>query len=354
VSAQTVVFTGPSLDPQLAGSLLSDAAVRPPIRRGELRTARAEGMRVAVIIDGLFAHTQAVSPREVVQVLRTGAVVIGAASMGAIRAAECAPAGMVGVGQIYAWYRARRLSDDDEVAVMTDPDDGYRAVTVSLVTIRAALTRLIGRDQLTQRQADRILAAASGLHFSERTWTAIAHAAGVTAAMVDRLAACPDPKHEDAVASLDYVDQHRDELLSRATPAPPGLTFPPDERYPGHDPWFGSTRAELEPALIRWMAGSGRIRRVLPPGRPIADMWSELDRSGELEAELMLHYAIQTGADRLPSRDDLIWARHRVAVAHGYRDWSALEQDLRDGALPGAVPMRWVEQAASRLAAARP
>jgi hypothetical protein len=354
VSGQTVVFTGPSLDPQLAGSLLPDAAIRPPIRRGELRAARIDGMRIAVIIDGLFAHTLAVSPREVVQVLRSGAVVIGAASLGAIRAAECAPVGMIGVGQIYSGYRARRLSDDDEVAVVTDPDDGYRAVTVSLVTIRAALTRLAGGGELSRRQADRVLAAASRVHFSERTWTAIVRAAGVNSAMVDRLAACPDPKREDAVASLYYVDHHRDELLSRTTPAPPGLTFPRDERYPGHDPLLGSTRAELEPALIKWMAGSGRMRRFLVPGKRTAEMWSELERSGELEAELMLHYAIQTCADRPPSRDDLLWARERVAVAHGYRDWSALEQDLWDGAHPAAVPVPWVEQAVSRLAAARP
>ena len=354
MSIHTVVFTGPSLDPQLAGLLLPDASVRPPIRRGELRAARVEGMRVALIIDGLFAHTLAVSPREVVQVLGSGAVVVGAASMGAIRAAECAPAGMIGVGQIYAGYRARRLSDDDEVAVVTDPDDGYRAMTVSLVTIRSALTRLMGRDELGRRQADRVLAAAMGLHFSERTWPAIARAAGVSSLTMDRLAACPDPKREDAVASLHYVDRHRDELLSRSTPALPGLTFPSDERYPGHDPFLGSSRAELEPALTRWMAGSGRMRRVLAPGKPIAEMWSELERSGELEAELMLHYAIQTCADRPPSGDDLIWAKRRVAVAHGYRDWSSLEQDLRDGALAGTVPLPWVERAVLGLAAARP
>ena len=54
-------------------------------------------------------------PSEVVAALRDGARVLGAASMGAIRAAECWPAGMQGVGAVYSLYRLGVISDDDEV-----------------------------------------------------------------------------------------------------------------------------------------------------------------------------------------------------------------------------------------------
>ena len=48
--------------------------------------------------------------------MAAGTQVFGAASMGALRAAELAPFGMIGVGAIFAAYRDGRLTGDDEVA----------------------------------------------------------------------------------------------------------------------------------------------------------------------------------------------------------------------------------------------
>src|SRR5688572_32760283 len=52
---------------------------------------------------------------------RSGVRVFGAASMGALRAAELQPFGMIGVGQVFQAYRRGHLTDDDEVAVAHGP-----------------------------------------------------------------------------------------------------------------------------------------------------------------------------------------------------------------------------------------
>jgi hypothetical protein len=73
--------------------------------------------------------------------LAAGIPVYGAASMGALRAAELAQFGMVGVGRIFEAYRDGVLEpfdepfeDDDEVAVLHGPPElGHRAMSEALV-----------------------------------------------------------------------------------------------------------------------------------------------------------------------------------------------------------------------------
>ena len=50
------------------------------------------------LIDGYFERVPSVSHKEILWAMSQGIVVIGAASMGALRAAELAPFGMLGVG----------------------------------------------------------------------------------------------------------------------------------------------------------------------------------------------------------------------------------------------------------------
>src|SRR4051794_35601061 len=111
-----VVFLGPTCPAEDVLSILPDAMVVPPVRRGDLYRYRILKHSLFVVIDGVFCTAPAVSPREVVDVLADGATVIGASSMGAIRAADCAPAGAIGIGEVYGLYRRRILSSEDEVA----------------------------------------------------------------------------------------------------------------------------------------------------------------------------------------------------------------------------------------------
>src|SRR4051794_9892251 len=95
-----IVYLGPSLPLRLAEEVLR-ADYRPPVKRSDL-PHRFDG--VVIIIDGEFGQSLAVSPNEILRLLDSGTRVIGAASMGALRAAELWPCGMEGYGWIFEAY----------------------------------------------------------------------------------------------------------------------------------------------------------------------------------------------------------------------------------------------------------
>ena len=93
----------------------------------------------------------AVWHKEILLALERGIEVWGAASMGALRAAELAPFGMRGVGAIYRAFARGALVADDEVAVAHLPAaQGYRAVSDALVNLRDGLAPRAGRRDATR------------------------------------------------------------------------------------------------------------------------------------------------------------------------------------------------------------
>nr|UXE46071.1 hypothetical protein Hi04_10k_c5591_00011 [uncultured bacterium] len=112
-----VVFLGPSLDLDAARKELA-ADYRPPAAQGDVLLALRSGARRIGIIDGRFNDVPSVWHKEILLALEEGALVFGAASMGALRAAELHRFGMIGVGRVFEWYRDGVLCDDDEVAVI--------------------------------------------------------------------------------------------------------------------------------------------------------------------------------------------------------------------------------------------
>ena len=92
----------------------------------------------------MFESVGAVWHKEILLALQDGIAVYGASSMGAIRAAELAPFGMVGVGAIYEAYCDGRYTDDDEVALLQGPATfGYPAMSEAMVNIRATVARAL-------------------------------------------------------------------------------------------------------------------------------------------------------------------------------------------------------------------
>lgn len=141
-----VVFAGPTL-PREPGpdwrELLDACDVRPPARRGDVLAALAHHPRAIVLLDGYYFTVPSVTHKELLYALDAGVRVIGAASLGALRAAELAPFGMEGVGAVFEGYQTGALEGDDEVALLHAPaEHGYRPITVALVEVRHALARL--------------------------------------------------------------------------------------------------------------------------------------------------------------------------------------------------------------------
>ncbi len=134
-----VVFLGPSLDRRAALAVLP-ADYRPPAARGDITRAVSDGAEVIGLIDGVFFQESSVGHREILAALSAGVRVVGASSMGALRAAELHTLGMEGVGEVFRMYRDGVLVSDDEVALAFNPES-LIALSEPLVNIRATLRR---------------------------------------------------------------------------------------------------------------------------------------------------------------------------------------------------------------------
>lgn len=393
-----IIFTGPSAPIQSVQRLMPSAEVLPPISRGVLYNLRESGAGIFLIIDGVFSHQLAVPPREIVDVIRDGALVLGASSMGALRAAECWPVGMRGVGLIYRLYRAGVLDSDDEVAVATNPEQGFAAVSVPLINVRLAISRAIKARLLDRNTGSEIIAVAQHLFFAERQWRRILNGfhSSHDKADLGRYLAGFDQKREDALKAISCLHKVM-ESGSDGKVGEPSLTkFARLVRYPGHDRCVGLDPALLGQKLAIWLLASGRYQKFIwalvasepefyaktcsAHERPAAirdalvtvlsricenietysaRIWDELDFLDQLDAEIMRWYAVQETAaialkaGLIPTPSCISRVREELAILHGLTDWKALLTELSAGRLFGAIPFEWVEDSCLSLASAR-
>lgn len=168
-----IVFAGPSLYGHVRDGRIASApslVCRGPACQGDITRAVADGATVIGLIDGLFEQVAAPWHKEILLALSQGVAVYGAASMGALRAAECAAFGMIGVGEIYAGYASGELVDDDAVAQVHAPAElDYQPLTEALVNIEATLAASRGTGAIGAGEHDELLHVARRLHFKDRT-----------------------------------------------------------------------------------------------------------------------------------------------------------------------------------------
>jgi len=210
-----VVFTGPTLGPSAAAAALPDAEVLPPAACGDVYRALATRPDVIVIIDGVFDQRQSVWHKEILWALRNGTRVFGAASLGALRAVELEPFGMVGVGRVFNWFKTGQIDRDDEVAVAHDTvETGYRARSEALVNVRVTLERAVRDRAISAAAADGMLLAGQRLYYPDRSFEAIIEGSrqcGVPEADLQGLQKFLnegkriDQKRADALAALECV-----------------------------------------------------------------------------------------------------------------------------------------------------
>jgi hypothetical protein len=171
------VFLGPSLPLDAARGAL-DVTYLPPAKRGDIMAALdAHSPRAIGLIDGYFEQAPSVWHKEILYALDRGVPVFGAASIGALRAAELAQFGMTGVGRIYQAYVAGRFDpfddpfeDDGEVAVAHGPAELGWTGTVALVDVRATLAAARDADAVDDDGMRAALAVAKGVFYKDRSW----------------------------------------------------------------------------------------------------------------------------------------------------------------------------------------
>jgi hypothetical protein len=218
-----VVFLGPSLDRAEAAARL-DAEFLPPIKRGDIDALLARAQRpVAIgIVDGAFLQSPSISPKEVLRAIDQGITVFGSSSMGALRAAECAPYGMIGIGRIFEAYHSERIDADDEVAMVFDSAT-HRPLSEPLINLRFAIEAAVAAGAATASIADRFLTIAKKLYFPDRKAGLVLRmlSGEVDPAACERLKqflanGAPDAKREDALQLLAAMRAHLAGLGQRA------------------------------------------------------------------------------------------------------------------------------------------
>lgn len=164
-----VIFAGPTIH-GIDRTEIAGFDVRAPAGCGDILVAVAGGARAIGLIDGVFEHVPAVWHKEILHALASGVVVVGAASMGALRAVECAAFGMIGIGSIFEAYRRGDRVADGDVAVVHGPAElDYCPLTEALVNVEATLARVRGRDLISAAECSGLLHFARQVHFKDRT-----------------------------------------------------------------------------------------------------------------------------------------------------------------------------------------
>ncbi len=217
---ESCVFVGPTRVPKKAYPQID---FFPPAALGSVFRAFEQGYRRIGIIDGFFGNTPSVWHKEIMFVITKGAEVVGAASTGALRAAELAPYGMRGIGNIYRLYRRASIADDDEVCVTHAIEElDFMPLSEPMISIRYTLRDLRHAGIIAAAEEQAIAAALKAVHFSERT---LDHVRAAIAAHVPAGRAADvsekyrtfrrDAKGDDGKRLLDWLSAPR-----RSSPLP--------------------------------------------------------------------------------------------------------------------------------------
>ena len=336
------VFLGPSLPVEDARKRL-DAVYLPPVAMGDLyrlvETQARPGDLIG-IVDGVFERVPAVWHKEILYALSRGVHVFGASSMGALRAAELHPFGMVGVGRIFEAYRDETLTDDDEVAVAHAPEEfGYRPLSHAMVSFRFALADMAQRGVISRPVRDALTQRLKDLHFSQRTWPALIQAAQAlslpepTLTTLRSASATWDAKADDARLLLDNLAKKV---------ASDSEAFICDFVLENTAFWSGLRQGEAGAiALERYRQGlapspgSGGLARQARAVSP--------DRPALLQKAALMLSAWEATQDWTPAVEDLQRAAVHLAHRHALTSDDALRAWRLDQALDGPAWRRLLD-----------
>lgn len=232
-----VVFAGPSIPPDDRRGY-ADLVFRPPAQAGDVLRLLPDPPPSICIVDGYFGDRMAVMHKEILQAIASGVKVYGAASIGALRAAELETYGMIGIGRVFKAYRDGECLRDDAVAVTHGPaETGYALLSLAHIDIEATARALVRRRRISGTDRDTVLHASANIHFSERTWTSLSSALN-NPGLVDLFRASHvEQKRLDAIDAMRRV--MRDYEMGRVgtktgcfPPATPAYSRQIDEHCP--------------------------------------------------------------------------------------------------------------------------
>lgn len=201
---RAVLFAGPSVTGM---TVPRGIALRPPAVCGDLAALLDDPPAAVGLVDGHFGIAPTVWHKEILELLAHGVRVLGAASIGALRAAELEAFGMEGVGAIFAAYRDGAIERDDAVMVLQAPAEfGFAPLTLPLVDAEHVLCALECEPR-ARRVMQRIVRT---MPYQTRTWERCLAAYRARTGedfpvALAVLAAAPSPKRQDAALLIERL-----------------------------------------------------------------------------------------------------------------------------------------------------
>ena len=208
-----IIYTGLSLPFDEAKEILNshddvEVIYKRPIKRGDLGHDIKENPDIIGIIDGVFHQNSSVGHKEILNVLNKGITVIGASSMGALRASEMDSLGMIGIGYVYEQYRSGKVTSDDDVAVMLDSDT-LEALSEPLINMDYVFTNAVDENIISETQKDELIKIAKSTFYPKRNYSQTLNSSDLDDEtknkLINFIRSSVDIKKEDAKELIRYI-----------------------------------------------------------------------------------------------------------------------------------------------------
>jgi hypothetical protein len=166
-----IIYLGPTLSREEAIRIL-DADYRDPAKKGDflMLSRDSDEKKYVGFVDGVFLHDYPPSPIEVYHLAtRKNIELIGASSLGALRAVELEKFGMKGIGKIFQMYKNGIINADDEVAV-TFVRENNILQSEAMIDIRFNLFLAYKKGIITNQTKKRFAKIAKNIYFPFRNY----------------------------------------------------------------------------------------------------------------------------------------------------------------------------------------
>jgi hypothetical protein len=166
-----IIYLGPTLPRDEAVKIL-DADYRAPAKKGDflMLSQDSDEKKYVGFIDGVFLHDYPPPPIEVYHLAtRKNIELVGASSLGALRAVELEKFGMKGIGKIFQLYKNGIINADDEVAV-TFVRGSNILQSEAMIDIRFNLFLAYKKGIITNDTKKRFVKIAKGIYFPFRNY----------------------------------------------------------------------------------------------------------------------------------------------------------------------------------------
>lgn len=165
-----IVFAGGSTSPEETARYPM-LVHRPPAVLGDVYSACAAGADTICLIDGFYDGRPRVSHSEILWAIANGVNVMGAAGLGALRAAELETFGMTGMGTIFRTCKASPVTREDHFAFTpAKTAAGWTRASEPYCNIAATLETAEKLNIIPATTRARLARIAQEMHFSERSF----------------------------------------------------------------------------------------------------------------------------------------------------------------------------------------